>query len=103
MIVGLKTEVKSNAEILSESVTRKGKGSYILNVTIELFQIRKFGFLLTGQMITNSLEFSLCLILNDSGTYSVMTYPNYQIMKPVTHTFSILTFRLARAKPDQSD
>ena len=71
MIVGLKTEVKSNAEVLSESVTRKGKGSHILNGAKNFFRIRKIDFLLTGQMITISLEFSVRLILNNSGT--VMT------------------------------
>ena len=41
MIVGLKTQVKSNAEVLSESVTSKGKGSHILNVAKELFSDKK--------------------------------------------------------------
>ena len=84
MTVGLKIEVKSNAEVLSESVTHKGKGNHILNIAKELFWISKIGFLLTGQMITISLEFSLRLIFNDLGT--VITYvsklPNYEASDP---------------------
>ena len=44
MIDGLKTEVKSNAEVLSESVTRQGKGSHILNVTKNFFGKEKLVF-----------------------------------------------------------
>ena len=94
-------EAESNTEILNKSVVRKGKGAHILHVAKQLISEKEIGFLSISLMTIIFLVFLLHHILNDLDT--VKTYPNYQIMNPVTHTFSILMFRLARAKQGQSD